>query len=624
MKRFAAVGVLLLTTSCISIPLGPRAENPAPVETAADDAAATSTPAPPPPANYVLILDSSGSMKTADMSGGMDRMTAAREAGRRFVEALPPDARLSVVTYGDRTPEDAPKESGCGDVTVKLPLGTDRNIGPVLDQLRPTGWTPISLALTKAAEQAPDGETTSIVLVSDGEDSCAPPDPCDTAGAVVRGKPHLTISTLGVRASSEQLACIADRGNGLSLPADNAAQLARRLPALSNPAAAADMLSPQGVQKVRPGTEYARIREQHPDFPELPAVATAETVIRVIWRNCEWLFDDQKVLREIVLQSGPTIDGITAGDPVGSLDVLGAPVKTEPASPGPGVPTGAETRFYAADQRLGLAWKVTVADGKVLTIILCTCLPQAPCPPSDDDARRLAGKPDLQVKRRQCTADQEWAVLDTLFDRAQKGGALVLNRKGGTRARVAMIDHGGDCYDIPATAPRRELSQLIYDGQMCVVSFSLDEVKNAPITTSGLGPIKLGMKGDELQRLGYVRPWSGEHCPKKWDGGDALPEDVWLEIDPGTDRLTAIVVNAKGFRTPTGAHLGSTRSDVERMYAGKLEDFSWIGEGGYAHSRAVVSGNTMVAFQFGFETTTFPSVERIFIQSKDKPFVGGC
>ena len=623
MKRLAAVGVLFLTTSCISIPLGPRADNPAPVDAAAGDAAATGTPAPPPPpppANYVLILDSSGSMKTADMSGGLDRMTAAREAGRRFVEALPPDAKLSVVTYGDQTPEEAPRESGCGDVTVKLPLGTERNIGPVLDQLRPTGWTPISLALTKAAEQAPEGETTSIVLVSDGEDSCAPPDPCETAAAIVSGKPNLTISTLGVRASSEQLACIADRGNGLSLPADNAAQLARRLPALSNPAAAADMLSPQGVQKVKPGTEYAKIREQHPDFPELPVVTAAEVVIRVIWRNCEWLFDDKQVLREIVLQSGPTIDGITTGDPVGSLDVLGAPVKTEPAAPGPGVPNGAETRFYAADQRLGLAWKVTVADGKVITIILCTCLPTAPCPPSDEDARRLQADPSMQIKTRKCTADNEWAAFESTFENGLRSGWLVLKRNGATWEKVTRITHQGDCFTIPRNAPRGELNTMLNNGQWCSTPFAIDELKDAKITTDGFGPLKLGMSPQQLQALGAVRPIA--MC-SGWEGTEIMPKDVWLDVWDGG--LVGIWIENPAFKTPSGVGVGTPVAEMERIYAGKLESYFVQMEGGsFRQARAVTSGNKSVAFTVGFDASRSATVQSIAVEFRDKPVVGGC
>lgn len=621
MKRFAAFGVLLLTTSCISIPLGSRAGNPATGEAETTGATADATPAaPPPPANYVLILDSSGSMKTADMSGGVDRMTAARDAGRRFVEALPPDAKVSLVTYGDQTPEEAPKESGCGDVSVKLPLGTERNIGPVLDQLRPTGWTPISLALTKAAEQAPAGETTSIVLVSDGEDSCAPPDPCETAAAVVSGKPNLTISTLGVRASSEQLTCIADRGNGLSLPADNAAQLARRLPALSDPAAAADMLSPQGVQKVRPGTEYGRIREMHPDFPDLPPVAAAETIIRVIWRNCEWLFDDKQVLREIVLQSGPTIDGITAGDPVASLDVLGMPLKTEPAPAGPGVPAGAETRFYAADERLGLAWKVTVADGKVITIILCTCLPTAPCPPSDDDARRLQADPSMQITTRKCTADNQWAALESTFQNGDRSGWLVLKRNGASWEKVTRITHQGDCFSIPKNAPRGELNTLLDNGQWCSAPFAIDELKDAKITTDGLGPLRLGRPASELQAMGLVRrPLPTDACAHDWFLTSAVPTEIYADFE--NNRVKNLLIKNSQFPTASGVRVGSTRAELLRTYPNRLTAVSSPGSG---ETLAFTSGRRKVEFAVWDEGTGTPTVGSIWVADVDDVFMGGC
>lgn len=363
----------------------------------------------------MLVLDASGSMDNADMSGGGDRMTAAREAAKLFVDALPAGARVALVTYGDQTPEDAPlDESSCADVSVKLPLGEDRDgVGPVLDSLKPSGWTPISAALTKASELVPAGERASMVLVSDGEDACAPPDPCDTAAGLVAKNTELAISTIGVRAHSGQLACIADRGRGISVTADSAAQLARRLPALSDPATAAEQLSANGAQRIRPGTAYAAIKEQHPDFPDLPA--SGDDVIRVTWRNCEWEFDAQAVLQGIVLKQGATIDGISMQDPADVLDGLGTPVKVEPGD-------GGDVRYYAADERLKLAWKVTVVGGRVTAIVLCACLPVAPCPPPNEEIRRLQNDPHMQIEGAQCTSDRNWAVIQATFEPIQRGG----------------------------------------------------------------------------------------------------------------------------------------------------------------------------------------------------------
>jgi len=358
------MGLSLALSSCVYMPIGPSGSRaPDAVgdgnQTAGSAGTPEASPAPPPPASYVLIIDASGSMKIADMVGGGDRMTAARDAAKRFVSELPEGSKVALVTYGDQTPEDAPRETSCEDATVKIPLGTARDgFAPLLDGLQPSGWTSISTALTKAAELAPAGERTSVVLVSDGEDSCAPPDPCDTAGDLVSKNAGLSISTIGVRANNTQLACIADRGRGISVTADSAAQLARRLLALSDPAAAADQLSPNGVQRIRPGTAYAAIKEQHPDFPALPE--SVESVIRVIWRNCAWEFDNQAILRGIVLNEGSTIDGIKLQDPAQILDGLGTPVQVDPVE-------GGELRYYAADERLGHCGVAPLVEHRGLT-----------------------------------------------------------------------------------------------------------------------------------------------------------------------------------------------------------------------------------------------------------------
>ena len=46
---------------------------------------------------------------------------------------------------------------------------------------RASGYTPIGNALRAAADALPAEGPRSIVLVSDGEDTCAPPTPCDVA-----------------------------------------------------------------------------------------------------------------------------------------------------------------------------------------------------------------------------------------------------------------------------------------------------------------------------------------------------------------------------------------------------------------------------------------------------------
>lgn len=350
-----------LLTACIAMP-GPAQPDP-------QDVPAGTSPAPTS-RPVVLVIDGSGSMAAPDMGGQTTRLAAAQQAAKAFVEGLPEGTDVALVSLGDTAPREAPLSAEtCADVTVRVP--PDR-LGPAyvdeVNKVTPSGWTPLSAALTRAAEIAPDGPA-HIVLITDGEDSCAPPDPCETAGAVVAQHPGLAVSTIGVRASSAQLECIAGRGGGTYVTADSAAQLARRLQALHDPAHAATLLSPRGLSRIVPGQKAADIRARHRDFPEVPPVQ-AGSLVEVVWRACLFAFDEQGLLREISLQDGATIDGLTVGSPEVELALLGAPVMVSP------LPGGGESRIYVADASAGLGWYVEIAGDRVTRIVLCGgCLP---------------------------------------------------------------------------------------------------------------------------------------------------------------------------------------------------------------------------------------------------------
>lgn len=360
----ALLALLALILAGCSTPLGGPGTNAEQAPTGQASPAAAAASAQPQTMPVVLVIDGSGSMATADMGGGATRLAAAQGAAREFIEGLPGDVPVALITYGDQTAEDAPlTPQACADISVQVPAGNDRaGVRAAIDGLRPRGWTPISGALTKAVETVPDGRA-HVVLVTDGEDSCAPPDPCETAASLTAAHPDLVISTVGVRASSPQLACIAERGKGVYATADSAAQLGSRLEAMRDPAYAAALLSPRGLAQIRPGQKVDEIRRSQPDFP---AVA-ADAQVQMIWRGCRWLFAGG-ILQSIALVDGKTIDGLGPGIPESALSVLGPPVRITP------IPGGGETRVYVADEVAGLGWSVDVKDGVVIGIALCSCL----------------------------------------------------------------------------------------------------------------------------------------------------------------------------------------------------------------------------------------------------------
>ncbi|MFD8999814.1 VWA domain-containing protein [Streptomyces sp. NPDC059582] len=165
-----------------------------------------------------LVLDVSGSMRANDMDG-TSRMAAAKQAFNEVLDATPEEVRLGIRTLGANYPGDD-RKTGCKDTAQLYPVGPlDRTEAKTaVATLTPTGWTPIGPALLKAADDL-DGGTGSkrIVLISDGEDTCAPLDPCEVAREIAAKGIGLTIDTLGLVPSTklrQQLSCIAEATGG--------------------------------------------------------------------------------------------------------------------------------------------------------------------------------------------------------------------------------------------------------------------------------------------------------------------------------------------------------------------------------------------------------------------------
>lgn len=115
-------------------------------------------------------------MTTTDAPG--PRIAAAQRAASTLVDALPANTQLGLVTYGTGTGStDAEKAAGCQDVSTLINLGMmDRGQAHQrIDSLRPSGYTPISLALQRVAALLPADGKQAVVLVSDGEDTCGTP-----------------------------------------------------------------------------------------------------------------------------------------------------------------------------------------------------------------------------------------------------------------------------------------------------------------------------------------------------------------------------------------------------------------------------------------------------------------
>ncbi|WP_433316275.1 VWA domain-containing protein [Micromonospora chersina] len=210
---------LLATTALIGTPAA-----------AADDETAE-PPAEPP--KVELVLDVSGSMRARDIDG-RSRISVAQQAFNEVVDALPDETQLGIRVLG-ATYRGKDKKQGCLDTQQIVPVGpVDRTQAKAaVATLRPTGFTPVGLALRSAAQDLGTGSTARrIVLITDGEDTCAPPDPCEVARELAAQGTRLVVDTLGLAPDEKvrrQLLCIAGATGGTYTAAQSADELTGRI-----------------------------------------------------------------------------------------------------------------------------------------------------------------------------------------------------------------------------------------------------------------------------------------------------------------------------------------------------------------------------------------------------------
>ncbi|TQK50953.1 Ca-activated chloride channel family protein [Streptomyces sp. SLBN-118] len=204
-------------------------------------AAADEPAAKPPSPKVELVLDVSGSMRARDIDG-QTRMSAAKQAFNEVLDAVPGEVELGIRTLGANYPG-KDRKVGCKDTKQLYPVGPlDRTEAKTaVATLAPTGWTPIGPALLGAAEDLKGGDATRrIVLITDGEDTCAPLDPCEVARDIAAKGIHLVIDTLGLVPDAKtrsQLTCIAEATGGTYTSVQHTDELSGRVSQLVDRAA---------------------------------------------------------------------------------------------------------------------------------------------------------------------------------------------------------------------------------------------------------------------------------------------------------------------------------------------------------------------------------------------------
>lgn len=185
---------------------------------------ASAAPAMESPA-VLFVLDASGSMNAKVQ--GKPKIDVARTVMSNLVRSLEPEFQLGLMAYGHR------RKSDCQDIELVVPVGDDRRgVLREVQALSAKGETPLTESVVRAADvlRAHEGPT-SVVVVSDGKESCGG-DPCAAARAAVAAGVHLRIHVVGFDVTpdeAKQLQCIAREGKGKYFGAANGAELKRAL-----------------------------------------------------------------------------------------------------------------------------------------------------------------------------------------------------------------------------------------------------------------------------------------------------------------------------------------------------------------------------------------------------------
>ncbi|HEY8457314.1 MAG TPA: VWA domain-containing protein [Actinopolymorphaceae bacterium] len=183
------------------------------------------------PGSLLLLLDSSGSMKEPDASG-TSKIEAAKQALTTVIDDLPTDMSVGLRVYG-ATIFDKSNPKACSDSQLVVPIGpADKPaLKRAIKKYRPWGETPIAYSLRQAAKDLGSEGKRTILLVSDGEETCDP-DPCVVARDIHAKGIDLRIDVVGLHVDARtkrQLACIADAGGGTYYDAQDADDLAASL-----------------------------------------------------------------------------------------------------------------------------------------------------------------------------------------------------------------------------------------------------------------------------------------------------------------------------------------------------------------------------------------------------------
>ncbi|CAN5748826.1 hypothetical protein BH23ACT11_BH23ACT11_13740 [soil metagenome] len=257
----------------------------------------------------LLIMDASGSMNRED-DDGTRLIDGAKDALNKVVDALPEGTPVGLRVYGHRVPN-TDRARGCQDTELIQSIASlDRQeMKDSIAGFEAKGFTPIGLSLQEAADDLPPEGPRTIVLVSDGEDTCAPPPPCEVARDLIAEGIDVKVETVGFfiqdnQQAQSQLQCIADATGGSYHSADSAGELVEEL----------ETISARAVRSFEAGGEEVTGGPSAGDAPVLEPGAYQDTILpnESLWYGVE-LEEGEELILLTTLGGFPGVDERSTG-----------------------------------------------------------------------------------------------------------------------------------------------------------------------------------------------------------------------------------------------------------------------------------------------------------------------
>ncbi len=189
-----------------------------------------------PAGQLMFILDASSSMLAKDGTA-TTRIDKAKDALTKTLATLPDDMQVGLRVYGSQVP-DTNKVQGCQDskLIARPAAGNKQALTAAVNDVKAKGWTLMGKSLQDVQQDFSGEGPKTVILLSDGIDTCAPPAACEVAKSLSANGVKIKVNTLGLLVDANarsQLSCIAENSGGNYYDVNDIGSLQRTLAALT-------------------------------------------------------------------------------------------------------------------------------------------------------------------------------------------------------------------------------------------------------------------------------------------------------------------------------------------------------------------------------------------------------